>query len=108
MCNGCSRLQAGQAEYLIEISQLKRSLSKKQMEPKPAASVHSEDPESDVEEVVQKLDDDDDDDNVQPLEAGSQQASAGSTSKARCVLLRFAFQIQAHLQVLCLWISDCD
>jgi len=76
------------------------------MAPKPAASVHSEDPESDVEEVVQNLDDDDD--NVQPLEAGSQQASAGSTSKARCVLLRFAFQIQAHLQVLCLWISDCD
>ena len=106
MCNGYSRLQAGQAEYLIEIFQLQPSLSLKQMAPKPAASVHSEDPESDVEEVVQNLDDDDD--NVQPLEAGSQQASAGSTSKARCVLLRFAFQIQAHLQVLCLWISDCD
>ena len=97
MCNGCSRLQAGQAEYLIEISQLKRSLSKKQMEPKPAASVHSEDPESDVEEVVQKLDDDDDDDNVQPLEAGSQQASAGSTSKARCVLLWVEFRNSSAL-----------
>ena len=94
MCNGYSRLQAGQAEYLIEIFQLQPSLSLKQMAPKPAASVHSEDPESDVEEVVQNLDDDD---NVQPLEAGSQQASAGSTSKARCVLLWVEFRNSSAL-----------